>query len=164
MSECQKTQNLFSDYRTGLLSPKICRDIEAHISQCPKCAKELRVLDDVMALIERNITDCEPPVGLWNRIYNRITQAQHTNSKAAIGRWLLQPLHAVGTAIAIAALIAAIMIGGIRQNDMGYSVASHSHAEYIQGHVLYAAKAPLADRVGYLSVVVATSSEASSNQ
>lgn len=164
MSRCQKIQNLFSDYRTGILSPQKCRDVEAHISQCPKCAEELRVLDNVLALVERNTTDYEPPVGLWNGVYNRITQAQHTDSRAAIGRWLLQPLHAFGTAVAVAVLVAAIIVGGIQRNDTDYSVASHSRAEYIQGHVLYAAQAPLADRAGYLSLVVATSSEASDSQ
>lgn len=164
MSRCQKIQNLLSDYRTGILSPKSCRDVEAHISQCPKCAEELRVLDSVLALVERNTTDYEPPVGLWNGVYNRITQAQQADSRATIGRWLLQPLHAFGTAVAVAALVAAIMVGGVHRNDTDYLVASHSRADYIQGHILYAAQAPLADRVGYLSVVVATSSEASDSQ
>lgn len=159
MDKCKEIQALFADYRTGILNPRQASCIEDHISQCSDCAKELRVLDDVLALVDSNVPDYEPPVGLWNGVANRLTSP--TPRSTLFKRLMTKPLRTIGAGIAVVALTATLFVSN--SNHTSPPMRITSGAQYMEAHALYAGQAPLADRVGYLSVVAA-SAEASQSQ
>lgn len=157
MARCNDIQNVLADYRSDLLSPRQVDDIEAHIAQCEACAEELRLLDRVLEIVDSNTPGYEPPAGLWNGVYNRITRPEpKTSVWGNIARnWLLKPSHAAGWLAALA-LIVGLIIGGVHHPDTIPPI-SRADSEYIQAHALYAGQAPFADRASYLSLVVASS-------
>lgn len=150
MDKCHTAQEILTDYRTGLLSPAKLKWVEAHLAECSECSAELRVLDDVLSLVEGNAPLQEPPAGLWNGVANRIASPE--TRRSSIGQWLTPPLRLAGVGAAALALVLGIMFGGAQDNSV-VPAKMASSSEYVQGHALYAGQAPLADRVGYLSVV-----------
>ncbi|MHB9036408.1 MAG: zf-HC2 domain-containing protein [Armatimonadota bacterium] len=163
MDDCHKIQELLADYRTGVLSSRKVAWLEDHLKQCFNCENELHVLDDVLALVDANTPECEPPVGLWNGVYNRITspEPRRSNIIDRFGHWISKPIRAAGVGVAALALAVSLIIG-MGPRDSVVPVRVTSNLEYVQGHALYAGQAQLADRVSYLSVVAASS--ASSNK
>jgi len=158
MDRCQQTQELLADYRSGVLSSRKAAWIEEHIAQCAECARELRVLDGALALVEANTPEYEPPAGLWNGVYNRITSPEPEPSSVFgdLRRWIARPVQAAGVGVAALALtISLVVITG--PHNVSAPVEAASNMEYVQGHALYAGQAPLADRAAYLSVVAASS-------
>jgi hypothetical protein len=154
MDTCEKVQGLLADYRAENLGLRKSASVEGHLRQCPDCANELRVLDDVLALLEANMPECEPPVGLWNGVHNRITSPEPIGH--SVRDWISRPIRAAGIGVAALALAIGLMIStGPREHITPVQLASNM--EYVQGHALYAGQAPLADRVSYLSVVAASS-------
>ena len=164
MDRCQQVQDLLADYRTGILSPRRIAWIEEHLRQCMECANELRLLDGVLALVDANTPECEPPAGLWNGVYNRITcpEPKRLALLNGFGQWIAKPVRAAGVGIAALALAVTLVVS-TGPRDVGTPVQVASNAEYVQGHALYAGQAPLADRVSFLTVVDA-SSESNENQ
>lgn len=158
MDRCQQVQELLADYRTGILSSRKVAWIEEHLEQCTGCANELSLLDGVLALVDANTPEYEPPAGLWNGIYNRITSPEPKRSTLFVdfGRWIAKPVRAAGIGIAALALAVGLVVS-TGPRDVSAPVQVASNIEYIQGHALYAGQAPLADRVGYLTVVAASS-------
>lgn len=148
MDRCHSVQNILADYRSGLLSAGKRDWVQAHCAECSECAKELRALDDVLALVDANTPMQEPPAGLWNGVANRIASPE----RSAVGHWWTRPLRLAGVGVAALALVFAMEFGGA-QRDSVVPVEMVSGNEYVQGHALYAGQAPMADRVGYLSLV-----------
>lgn len=154
--KCQQARELLAGYRTGILSARKVAWIEQHLNECSECAEELRVLDDVLAMVDENKPEYEPPVGLWNGVYNRITSPESRPSRAY---WLSKPVHAAGVGLATLVLAIGLIVSSGTHHEVlrGQKVASTQNIEYVQGHALYAGQAPLADRVSYLAVVAASS-------
>jgi anti-sigma factor RsiW len=155
MDKCHTVRNLLSDYRTGIISGRKLNLVEAHLAECAACASELRVLDDVLALVSDNMSESEPPAGLWNGVANRIA-SPGSSRRPAFGIW--RPLRLAGVGAATLALVLGIWLGGARQDSV-VPLKMASSNEYIQGHALYAGQAPLADRVSYLSLVASDESQ-----
>ena len=154
MDRCKLIQELLADYRSGVLSSRKVAWLEEHISQCAECANELRVLDDVLALVDANTPEYEPPSGLWNGVYNRIISPEP--KRGGFGQWIAKPVRAISVGIAALALAIGLFVG-IGPRDVSVPVQVASNSEYVQGHALYAGQAQLADRVSYLTVVAASS-------
>ena len=133
-----------------MLSARKTAWLEEHFGQCTECADGLRVLDEVLALVDANTPLQEPPAGLWNGVANRIASPEPQRSRFV--PWLTRPLRLAGAGAAALALILGIMFGGVN-HDAVVPVKMASSNEYVQGHALYAGQAPLADHVGYLSLV-----------
>jgi anti-sigma factor RsiW len=150
MGDCEKLRAYLADYRTGSLGEGKCRWMDDHLSHCPDCARELKALDDVLALVSSNIPIYEPPVGLWNGVYNRITSEPERRRFAGL-------IRAAGAATAVVVLAAGLILSGVGRHNVA-PVQMAANDEYVQGHVLYAGEAPFADRVSYLSVVAASES------
>ena len=109
----------------------------------------MRELDSVLALVNANTPEVEPPAGLWNGVADRIASPERR-------RWALtEPLRLAGVSAAALAVILGVIIGGVHHDSIvPLRVASNN--EYVQGHALYAGQAPLADRVSYLSLVASS--------
>lgn len=153
MNKCLKIQEMLADYRTGILSAGKSREIEAHLLECEECAAELKALDDVLELMESNSPQCEPPAGLWNGVYNRITSPEPRRSSFGdkLRGFIAMPARAAGVGVAALALAVGLMLSGGHDNQPGQMTVASNNA-YIQGHALYASQAPLADSVSYVSL------------
>ncbi len=160
MDKCQKVRESLAEYRTASLRSGKNARIEEHLKSCLECASELQILDDVLALVAANTPELEPPAGLWNGVYNRISQPQMLRS--AIRHWMMRSWRIAGTGIAALALILTVTFSASHRSVVA-PVRIASNNEYIQGHALYAGQSPLADRVSYLSVV-AVSARAKQNE
>lgn len=156
MTGCRRIQAILADFRSEILSPAKRRWVEAHLAECPDCAAELRVLDDVLALVDANTPLQEPPAGLWNAVANRIAAPEAR--RPWYEQWLVRPVRLAGVGAAALALILGIVFGGVK-NDSVVPVKVTSSNEYVQRHALYAGQAPLADRVGHLSLVASTQAD-----
>lgn len=148
MDKCQNVQGILADYRTGLLSDGKRGWVEAHVAECPACARELEILDQVLAMVDENTPAQEPPAGLWNGVANRIT-----SRGPARPNWLAKPLKLAGAGAAAFAIILGVVLSAGPRTVVPVRVASSN--EYVQGHAFYAGQAPLADHVGYLAMVSA---------
>lgn len=139
--ECSKVQSLISEYSVGLIGGRQKAEIEAHLAKCPECAAELEKLTKVMRLVD-GLDSKEPPVGLWNGVYNRITQPENAwkhNVRRKVAGW------SVGFAAAALALIMFFS----RAHDTGNTYAAN---EYMQGHAAYASQELFADQAALNSV------------
>lgn len=149
---------MLSDYRTGLLSGRQAADLESHVSQCAECARELELMDSVLTLVEANIQECEPPAGLWNGVYNRITDPtpEHGGFGFGVLHWMSRPLHAAGMGFAALALAVGLYVG-IPDTKPVKTVVVSASDEYSQGHALYTSQSSLVDRAAYLTLITASS-------
>lgn len=152
MKRCQQVQNLLSDYRTNVLSDRKRAWLEEHLDECPHCTSELRALDKVLALIEDETPQVEPPTGLWNGVANRLSTPERR--RVSSGRWLARPLRLAGLGLATLALAAAVIVG-FDQDPIVPTRATTAN-EYVLGHALYAGQAPLADRVASTALVASS--------
>ncbi|MHB1001225.1 MAG: zf-HC2 domain-containing protein [Armatimonadota bacterium] len=156
--ECKKIESLISEYSVGLIKGRLKSEIEDHLAGCPSCSSELEKLDNVMLLID-DMESVEPPVGLWNGVYNRIIEPQRplgTWDKIRIG------LHrkTVGWSIGLATAAVAItmIISNTHQPATSDMYVSN---DYIQGHVVYASTDLFADQAAINSVAAISYREGS---
>lgn len=49
---CQSIQEKMHDYLDGVLPEELCADFEAHLGNCPECAKEVEALREVLQLLK----------------------------------------------------------------------------------------------------------------
>lgn len=153
MSKCENIQDRLSDYRTGLLSERERVELESHTSVCDDCTYELNLLDSVLSIVEENTAPIEPPAGLWNGVYNRITDPQPERQGLAVTlrRWLWTPVRAAGVGVAVLAIAAGLYVSAPRPRPV--SSASMAPAdEYVLGHVLYIGQGNLADRTASMAL------------
>jgi|GEM_PF-1146470 len=157
--KCDKVQNLLSEYNDGLLDWKHAAEVEAHIAKCAECARELRLLRASWSMVVEHVQSVEPPVGLWNGIYNRIISEEEHPARA----WwpgALRSLRTAGAMVVTVGLVVGILYGTVFAPQGRIASMDPESAEYAQGHAIYAGQAPLADRVSYGSIVAASVSEA----
>ena len=83
--DCRQVQPRITDYSVGLLRAREVEQVEGHLAACAACAREWRKLQAVLNLVER-CGSREPPLYLWNGVYNRIT-ADAKTAPAAPGWW-----------------------------------------------------------------------------
>lgn len=166
MINCENVQRLLSEYSSDALSRRKRRAIERHLGTCEDCRHEMRTLDAVLDLVDSNVPDYEPPAGLWHGVYNRITapQARPTALGTIVGQWLAKPVRAVGVGAAVLALIVGGILGTTHQQstpELSFAAADNT---YVQAHALNASRAPLADRVSYISLVAISEPQTESEQ
>lgn len=165
MSDCQRIQDKLADYRTGLLNADQCRELEAHLAECEACAHELEVLDSVLEMVESNTPEYEPPVGLWNGVYNQITDPtpRRVGFTDALRGWFAAPIRAAGVGLAALAIAAGLIVSGVHHDPTLPSVKMAAADEYVQGHALYASQASTSSQAVYLSMVAASSEPRGAN-
>lgn len=148
--KCGEIQKLIADYSVGLVGGRTRNEIERHLAGCPACSSELERQEKIMLLVE-GLEPVEPPVGLWNGVYNRITRAPER-----LGLWeRIRTGYAgrsVGWSVGFATVALAALILFSHVHAPGPEV-TYSASEYIQGHAIYASQEPLADQAALYSVV-----------
>lgn len=158
--KCENVRELLAEYRSDVLSPRKCREVEEHIAACKDCARELSEFDSVMALVESNVPDYAPPQGLWNGVYNKITNPeQPTPVFARVRQWLQAPVHAAGVGVATIALVAGLLFSPVHQPSAPSLSLTPANNRYVQAHAYSVSQDPLADRAGYVSLIAVQESE-----
>lgn len=153
--KCENVQDLIAEYRSDMLDSRKRQEIEQHLAECEDCRRELEEFNAVMSLVEDNIPDLEPPVGLWNGVYNRINSPEPERSllERLAGGWLHRPAQAVGVGAAMVVLVAGLWLGSMKPESHESVDYASSDNRYVQAHALTAGSAPFADRASYISYV-----------
>jgi len=140
--DCREVRSLISEYSLGLIEGQRKAEMDQHFASCKACARELEKLNQVMALVE-GLDAKEPPPGLWNGVYNRVTRPKTSKHWA---HW--RKGWSVGFVTAALALL--MLFGHVHHPPM--SENTHAANEYIQGHAIYASQDMLADQVALNTV------------
>jgi len=157
---CSQVQDLLPDYSVEMLDGRTSREVRAHLSECAGCRRELKAMDDVVALVEQ-YGAVSPPVGLFNGVRNQIEAGTVTREKPAWWAvFLTRPARVAAMGMAMGAVALGLFLptsptatidfvpvhGG--QAAVG-SVASSELAGSIRQHAMSAGEGPLADRVAW---------------
>jgi len=142
--DCNETQKLLSEYSLDLVQGKTKVRIQEHLAACPTCSAELTKLERVMALID-DLQPLEPPQGLWNGVYNRITspEAEHKVRQPAWG-FFRRPVYRW------VACLAAVLFVAIFTFSRAHYPGPQEHFvvnEYVQSHVTTSSQDFLSDTV-----------------
>ncbi|HEY3297351.1 MAG TPA: hypothetical protein VGK34_01745 [Armatimonadota bacterium] len=155
--DCITTKNLISDYSVGLIEGKQKAEMDEHLASCSECKAELVKLDSVMALVE-GLSLREPPAGLWNGVYNRITAdtPEHSGFRQRLGRVFHRTTARLTLGIATAALAVALTftfvhapvkdVGSVRTSAMVQSHVSYSDDDILLDQVALNGAAAMSDR------------------
>jgi anti-sigma factor RsiW len=154
---CDEVKKLIADYSVDRLSEKVRRRIEDHLVACPDCAAELARQEKAMNLVEQ-MQMVEPPAGLWNGVYNRITSPQRSTQRQ---NWLFRcPRWALSLGLCMLVLASVVFLGIDRA---GYqketAVPDPAAAEYIRSHAAASRYDVFADHVGLSFVAAMQSSD-----
>jgi len=159
--ECREIERLLPDYSVGLLRPRQGEAIAAHLERCPGCAREWQALQNVMGLVEQ-FGALEPPTGLWNGVFNRITAEEPAPRRGlAWPRLWAHPRRAMASAVAAAALAGGVWfattMGGFSPH--GPDVEDVELVGAVREHALASSEGIFADRAGLESLAVLASYE-----
>ncbi len=144
---CEEVDRLIADYSAGALPRRTTRSVRTHLNGCPVCAKALDQLSLAMAAVEA-LPPLDPPSGLWNGVYNRITSPERVSRPDVLGRLLVRPRRVLAVGVAIASLAGAVIFGVSLQRPRTVAQAPEPAAmEYVQGHMYAASQDAFADRV-----------------
>lgn len=146
---CTEIQKALPEYSVGLVEGSGKAEIERHLAGCPECAAELRKLNNVMLLVD-DLDEVEPPVGLWNGVYNRISQPEpRMGTWQRVGDWFHGARRTWSVGLATAALAVAILASHVSHPG---TESAYAADEYIQGHAAYASQDLLADQAALNTV------------
>ncbi|MBI2842260.1 MAG: zf-HC2 domain-containing protein [Armatimonadetes bacterium] len=161
---CEQIDELISDYSVGNLPRRVEERVREHVSTCRACAVEMERLELVMSAVEEEMTPVEPPVGLWNGVYNRISSPKRESVRDRVGRVLLRPRKVLsfGIGLATLAIVAFLGVSEHRQQVVA-TVSDPAAIEYVQSHLSVAAGDVFADRVS-LGFAVSLSAEETRDQ
>lgn len=161
--DCTKIQDCIAEYAVGLLTGRARADVAAHLRECPTCRAEFEKQEQVMRMVEQ-AEPVEPPAGLWNGVYNRITATPvHSTiwSRLREGRYHQWRRRSLGfSAVGVTALVIYLATRSIAPPAVGVEAQ-----EYIRGHAIYASQAVLADQTAlYAQAVMAETAHMSKDQ
>ncbi|MDO8684952.1 MAG: zf-HC2 domain-containing protein [Armatimonadota bacterium] len=160
VTDCHKTKAMLADYAEGNLGWLAVRGIRAHLSGCDACLSELRALDATTRLVA-DLGEREPPVGLWNGVYNRITSPESSRDQMAVAPrpWLAS----LRVRAIVTGLIIALTIGGFAISQFLTPRRSTGPdtitAEYIEEHSMRARGELFADRFTLTSIAAIAETE-----
>lgn len=153
---CSRVRGLLADYTAEIPDVRTRLALEAHLSGCESCRRELDALRAAMALVERYGLR-QPPPGLFEGVRFRI-EADSARQRPAWWAFLTtRPARAAAMALAMAAVVLGLFYpvrvplpdNPIHPTGVGSAVAAGDLADSIRHHAMSAARGPLADRVAW---------------
>jgi hypothetical protein len=69
--KCRRSEELFSDYREGVLPVPLRKDLEQHLESCPECASLMNCFHDVMETLG-SLPRPQPSPDLAEKILDRV--------------------------------------------------------------------------------------------
>ncbi|HEV2271270.1 MAG TPA: cupin domain-containing protein [Steroidobacteraceae bacterium] len=129
-------------YALHALPPAETADIEAHLSTCPECQREMMAMRPVVDTLASWPTDVlRPPAALWDRISHRL--ADETGGKPMLARaepYSEPPWESVAPGIACKVLATdneRDRISMLVRLEPGAEYPPHAHAGVEELHLLY---------------------------
>lgn len=158
--DCKKVKEKLSSYSVGLIHGKDKARIEEHLTSCADCARELETLERVALLIEE-APSIEPPVGLWNGVYNRINAPDEDKKRIPLRDVFLGALRINITRLSVAAatVALAVILALSHINQPSQEMENAVTNEYIQGHIMYSNSEILVDQTALTSLATLTDRE-----
>lgn len=146
--KCEDVDRLITDYSVGNLFGKAETEVREHLDECPECALELERIHLIMAAVEEEMTEIDPPNGLWHGVHHRIIAGKKPSWQDRIGLILQRPRRLITVGIGAAALASALIFGlSIRTPEPVAALPEPAAVEYIQNHASAASSDAFADRV-----------------
>lgn len=108
--DCNRVRDLISEYVDGMLTGHTVEAIEAHVSGCAECAKEVAVLKAIVHEAGQ-VTALEPPTELRQRIAAATTSRPHATGAAV--EWLVALVSARKAQWAAGAAAAGVLAVGL---------------------------------------------------
>jgi len=158
--DCTRVRDLLPDYSVEILDGRTHRQVEAHLQICADCQRELRLMDEVMKLVETHAAH-QPPVGLFNGVRNRIEAGDFVRDRPAWWSiFLTRPARVAAMGLAMGAVVMGLVLPTgtpgmhaplpLMSPEQGLgSVASGELGNSIRQHAMSASEGPLADRVAW---------------
>lgn len=158
--DCSRIRDLLPDYSVEILDGRTHRQVDAHLQLCADCREELRLMDEVMTLVETHGVR-QPPVGLFNGVRNRIEAGDFVRERPAWWSvFLTKPARVAAMGLAMGAVVLGLVVPTgpsgthaplpLMNADQGLgSVASGELRNSIRQHAMSAGEGPLADRVAW---------------
>lgn len=163
--DCQRFENLISDYLEGQLSEAERRDFDAHCAGCPDCPDLLLQVRQVIAICHA-FPESKPPDTLAERILTATVGERRRFSWSGAFDWasvrrFLQPQFAVGLALVVCSIgLFLRMTTPETASDVGApqailtKVDAFTHKIYSQGIKLYNAKNEAVAEYQYLKTTL----------
>lgn len=130
--KCGKAVKLVSDYVDGCLAVAVRAEFEAHVSQCERCAAELRDTERLVSSLA-SLSKGRAPVDCWAGISERITERERR--AFSWGGRLLKPAFAVpAVALAIVLALLAVQPSHIEEEPVRVAVPVAEYDHYISAH------------------------------
>ncbi|MBI3909339.1 MAG: zf-HC2 domain-containing protein [Armatimonadetes bacterium] len=153
--DCTRMVALIPDYSANALTARERGEVEDHLAACEPCRREVRRLEQVLALAEQ-YGALEPPAGMWNAIAARLTREPSRSGFHAFVDWLLgrrlrTAWAGAATIAAVAGLWLALRSGPVPPTGPNVP-ADFAIRAMIRQHALSSADSPLADRVAWEAV------------
>lgn len=107
---CDRVQLLFSDYLEGELQPEVKKELEAHLSACPDCARLLEATRSLASEWPR-LPEIEPPAGLIQKLYLIPETASRPKKAWSFGWkfWLSPAFQPVLTALTVVLVVFSLL-------------------------------------------------------
>lgn len=145
--KCEEVDKIISDYSVGNLPARARAQVRQHLESCESCAKELKRIEMMVSTIEE-VPLIDPPLGLWNGVYNRIT-AEPAARPSIIDRLFVARRRTLSIGLGVVALASAVVFGiSTQQSHRMAASPEPGTVEYVQGHIYAASNDVFADRVG----------------
>jgi len=117
---CSKAKKMISDAIDNELTAKQTTSLEKHLKECSGCRQ---TLEDFKKIAERSgqLKEMSPPEWSWMRIKARIGPQSHSAQLKLKNRWdwLRTPAFRLTAAVVMAAVIAGVMLIGLRSPGNG---------------------------------------------
>jgi len=161
--DCKRVQESLSEYSVGLITGKAFSEIETHLSSCLACQHEHEKLEKVLSLVD-DLQLREPPAGLWNGVYNRISSEPKVPERMSLGQSIAalsrRPVSRWSAGLATIGLAVALVFS---RSHAPTASGGYSPAEFVQGHIAYSSQDVLADQVALNSAAAMTDRDQSDN-
>ncbi len=120
--QCERAEELYSDYIEETLSPAMRQVFEQHLSSCSSCAKDVEELRGVFAMLSEDLPMVEVPPGFRANILNAIReQPVHASMLDRLRSWVFDTGGGTNRAPAMVSAAAAVILA------VGVGSFMHSH-------------------------------------
>jgi hypothetical protein len=118
--DCGRAEELFSDYRDGLLTAPLRGDLERHLASCPRCPDVLAAIDDVLDVLRAPL-DVDPSASLAARVAAASWKAARTATVVPIRRVQRLPaqVQALAAGLAVCVTSAVLLLQQTAPPDPG---------------------------------------------
>ncbi len=117
--DCQEVEELLGAYALDALSEEERKEVDIHLAECPKCARTVKQLQEIVDLFPLSVPPVNPPERLKTQVLDRIKRSSQTvespsngDNELLVRRTRRRYQRSVGTLATIAAMLL-LLLGGM---------------------------------------------------